>query len=248
MSKADDMDHGGIPTRVIHESYVDLVNAMRGYYRADQQGSDVDKQRAHSTLQNDVLSFFEVLRPYLATKDSMQPYWQGEVPDYDGHDGTAILWQQSKRVPVSVEHLRKEAGDDWQQKPMEWLHEQIAAANPELNGNAKIDAVHYESDADALLLKVNQYQVGLHHLDGKYDMEQTVVERGGSFMRHKAQRETMKRKMPVNKLFNAAHALEEAAERMNLLTEIKEERAKYLAGGDTNDHPEPFGDAKKPLD
>lgn len=217
MSQADD-PHPGIPTRVIHESYVEMLNGMRQYYRAEQQGSQNHMQRAHADLQHKVLSFFEVLRPYLKSKNAVEEYWQGKPPDYSGNDGVAVLDSQTHRVPVDTDKLDK----DWKNRSMEWLHEQAVNSQPMLNGNAKIEDLYHDSDSGTLLLQVNQYQTGLSQLDGKYNLTATKVNRGSSYMRSHSSTETQKRKLPVDKLFAAAHALEEAADRLGKLAEIDE--------------------------
>lgn len=219
MSQSEDTATG-IPTRLIHESYVEMMQAITTYYRADQEGTGQHIEQAHARVQQRVLGFFEVLRPYLRTKNSVEDYWAGEIPDYDDDTGTAILASQTRNVPVSTEYLDQAADREWQEMPMDWLEEQVRANHPELNGNSRIEAVHHEPDQGTLLLKVRQYQVGLKQLDGKFHMQQTQVQRGSGYMRHESSETTVKKKLPIKKLFNAAHALEEAAESLGMLSNV----------------------------
>lgn len=216
MSGSNDEKASGIPMRVVHESYVEMLNAMRRYYRADQEGSKQTRKRAQSNLQHKILSFYEVLRPYLKKKSGGKKYWEGEIPDYDDDSGTAVLRTQTKRVPIPTEKLP----DEWQDKKMSWLEEQIKNVDPSLNGNSRIGDIHHEEEQGVLLLLVKQYQAGLKHLEDKYDMTVKRIERGSEYLRHHKNTRSDRRSLNIDLLMRAARSLEEAADDMGALAEL----------------------------
>jgi hypothetical protein len=152
--------HSGIPTRAIHEAYLNMQMSLKEYRQAKDGIGAKSQDKAHGELQQDVLTFFELLKPHIRKEPSLQVWWEGELPNYNGdgsppdpEDGKGIIHYQVKSDPVELDELETtqiEGLQDW--------HEGL-----NLNGNRRIIGV--AGMGDTALIRYHQYQKGLKHLD-----------------------------------------------------------------------------------
>jgi len=71
----------GLPTRAIHDAYLNLQQAHREFRQARNNTSETH-DRAHARYQDAVITFYELIRPHLQRKSAMGKFWHGELPDY----------------------------------------------------------------------------------------------------------------------------------------------------------------------
>ena len=78
----EETTNSGIPTRAIHDAYLNLQQTHREYRRA--RDNDLDTHGPQGRFQDAVLTFYELVRPHLKHETSLSEYWTGNVPDYAG--------------------------------------------------------------------------------------------------------------------------------------------------------------------
>ncbi|MFW5900392.1 MAG: hypothetical protein ACOCTH_01280 [Halodesulfurarchaeum sp.] len=114
MSDQDPRDTG-IPTRAIHEAYLEMQRTHRDYRRARDNNLDTDGPQGE--LQDAVLTFYELVRPHLKHESGLSDYWSGHIPDYAGwnfntkaeaveyvrENGTGVYQVQVHPTTVQVE-------------------------------------------------------------------------------------------------------------------------------------------------
>lgn len=205
----------GIPTRAIHESYLDMQRALKEYRRATDRGSQHARDRAHGELQDAVLTLYEMLRPHLRENSSVSDYWEGAPPSYPGDngtvpdpaDGTAILsWQVH---PRSVD---LNGSDPPKNGSLRAWHDAL-----DLPESVRVQQVYPVSD-DGYMVRYQAYEMGLAHLDDWQTQFRTVQTEIGGFMGARPSERQVRQRVPIEKLRRAARALADAANMLGFLS------------------------------
>lgn len=211
----DNPDPSGIPTRALHEAYVDLQRALKRYRTAKDRGDQRDIDQAHGSVQESVLTFYELLRPYLKNEDAITSYWEGEPPRYkedgqppDIEDGKGIL-QTQRRTQV----VNKPDGLTVEETPLRELHRQL-----DLNENVRIQSAI--DNGDTLLVTVESYQLGLRNLDEWETKYQPKTQDAGGFMKGVTTTQYRRARIDMQRLKRAARELSSVAEQLNALSKF----------------------------
>jgi len=209
-------NHSGIPTRAIHESYLDMQRSLKQYRdakdRQDQHGID----KSHGELQQNVLTFYELLRPHLKQEKAVEGYWFGRLPSYnrdptqppDPEDGEGIIHVQTKRDVVElngqVENVDEfETLKDW--------HDALS-----MNGNTRITGI--ARNGNMAVVTLQEYQKGLHHLDQWETKYTRTVRQKEGFMSDKTEKTIERQRIPIDRLKRAARELATAADELKFLS------------------------------
>lgn len=229
-----DDQHSGLPTRAIHEAYLDVQQALRQYREARDRGAATD--RAHARLQHSVLTLYELLRPHLRAADVVADYWTGTPPDYPGDgvapdpdDGAGVLHVQRRTASLSLDGDRdpERLAVDGGAIDAAAL-ETLAEWHDELGLSDDIRLVGVAVNGDVAMLRYDAYQLGLRQLD---DWGTVVVERErylGGFLAGRTASTRERRRVDVPRLRRAARELAQAADELNLLTEVQESSLKMI--------------------
>jgi len=225
MAQQDDRDTG-IPTRAIHEAYLNLQQAHRGFRQARTDGAGEDS--AHAEFQDAVLTFYELIRPHLKRKSAMSHFWHGELPDYP-----ARPWD-------SVEHAKQY---NMQYGTAIWgaqRHTQSAATSPNVgdasaiaDGEGSLAGWHEElqlgdmqrvvatEQGDAVLTWIElRFVGGLKQLDSWETRKTRSREQQDGFLAGQTTTRVDLQYVDVWKLTQAKRLLAEAADKMNLLSRV----------------------------
>lgn len=235
-------EHSGVPTRAIHEAYLDMQRSLKAYKDAKDSLQDARINRAHREVQSSTTTLFEFLRPYIKQGDTSADYWNGEVPPYpsdklepDIADGVAILQVQRRNEPFTVNNnLNLENGVDNKK-----LHDQLG-----LNDDTRICGVSQQGDV--VFVAYQAYMMGLKHIDKWETTRRTQTVQKGGFMSDKTQQKVQARRVDMPKLKRAARSLNNVCHDLGLLAQVQESRDSYHAASDDVEHAEPYGTAKKP--
>lgn len=211
MSNAD-QDHaaGGstIPTRVIHEAFVNSKHARQGYIQA--RKSDQGLEPARRQLQQAVLAYYEVLREYI--KEHLEDYWHGKLPT-NGNEGIAIFGyaDTTADVPLSDFEPNGSLKDD-------------APINRDLGHHQQIQGLaDINHDAGIATLRIRNYRAGLKQLEDTFN--QTTVkhtQKKGSPLGNRVVTKEKSQQLDAGLLFTAARCLDEATKELGLLAEVEE--------------------------
>lgn len=210
-----DSEPTGIPTRAIHEAYLDMQRALKQHRRATDRGGHAEQQRAHGELQDAVLTLYEMLRPHIKHNSGVESYWSGEPPSYphNGHppdpkDGTAIISWQIHPDTYQLNGINPE-----QQRGLADWHDEIGIAD-----SVRLHDIQLEEGV--AMIRYQTYEMGLRRLDEwRTEFQSTQTELGG-FMGHKTREDPQRRRVPIDKLRRAARELAEAAEELGALSEF----------------------------
>jgi len=219
-----DDTHSGIPTRAIHEAYLDMHRALKAHREARDQGNERARHQAHGQLQSNVVTLFDQLLPHLQDESALDGYWNGELPKYPGNghppdpiDGKGILQVQQKTQNLNlngdmeavqnIQSLR-----DWDEyvkdrDDLTWLNGNMRVVNPVvLDGGAMVQYHHYE--------------MGLKNIkDWQTDVVSKVVDKGG-FMGGDRKTEFVRQRVDFNRLENAVRELSKAANKLGALSDF----------------------------
>lgn len=213
---SQDESHSGIPTRAIHESYLDMQRALKAYREAKDAQNQHRMQDAHGDLQQSVLTFYELLRPHLKNESAVKDWWNGKPPNYnhngtppDPDDGKGVLQVQTENMTIS---LNGEVNPEKLSTLEDW-HEAIG-----LNGTTRI--VGIAGAGDGVFVKKHNYQLGLRHLDSWETKYKRVQKPKSGFMSHKTEETIEKQRIPIDRLRRAARELSEVAEKLGALSDF----------------------------
>ena len=219
----------GIPTRAIHESYLTLQQSHRKYRQAKSMGRDT--QREHAEFQDAVLTFYELIRPHLKRKSSMEKFWAGKLPDYPERayqsverarqyyiDGGIAVWELQEHTQVAATANVNSGGSatavaDGSGDLADW-HEQL-----NLGANQRLVSIGRHEEQ--LVYKELRAVRGLRQVDGWDTREKTRRESAGGFMAGETSEHVDLKHVPVRKLTKAKRLLAEAADKMSLLSQIQ---------------------------
>lgn len=210
----------GIPTRAIHEAYLDVQQSLREYREATDRGTTADRDRAHGELQEAVLTFYELLRPHLRDHAAVDGYWDGEPPSYNGNasapdpdDGKGVLHVQRRTEKVDLRQINTDVLADGGTPSLKELHDLF-----DMNGQARVVGLAAPSqDTPVALLQYDVYQLGLRELDEwKTQYVETKSDMGG-FLGGKQQTEYDRQRVDIDRLKRAARELAEVADKIGFL-------------------------------
>lgn len=216
-------EHSGIPTRAIHEAYLEMQRALKQYRQAKDRGQPDRIDRAHGNVQETVLTFYEMLRPPLKNNTAVDDYWHGKPPKYkhngtppDPEDGKAILHIQQKNDIFDTRQLTTqdlETLQDW--------HDALGLNDKtRIIGVAKGGGSHEIVPAGSALVTYQTYQLGLRNLDSwetKY--EETETDFGG-FMGGRTKTDYRRARIDIQRLQRASRSLGEVADKLGLHARI----------------------------
>ena len=226
----DDTRDTGIPTRAIHESYLNLQQAHRQYRNA-RSSPTTPERPAHGDFQDAVLTFYELLRPHLKRKSALQSYWVGEIPDYPGQAfenyaqarryytqrGTAVwaVQRHPQVTPLTGDAATATVTDGGPPAPGEW-HERLDRGD-----RTRIVAAEPDREQNVLNWVEFRFEAGLRQLDG-WDTRRVEHEdrREDGFLVGESQTRTELRHVDIGKLQRAKRLLAEAADKMSLLAHV----------------------------
>jgi hypothetical protein len=228
MANHDDKDTG-IPTRAIHEAYLNLQQAHRQFRRAKDNPAR-DETPAHADFQDAVLTFYELARPHLKRKSGMRRFWEGKLPNYPDtpwesteqakqhceRAGTAIwtLQEHVQSVPAAADNTGNGAAIADGAGSLREYHDQLG-----LTDRQRIVAVKHQDGV--LLWKELRAVAGLQQLD-RWDTRETRERKSGSgFMAGETHPSVSLTYVPVWKLTKAKRLLAEAADKLNLLSRVE---------------------------
>lgn len=211
-------DSTGIPTRAIHEAYLDMQRSLKRYRTARDKGTEAQIDDAHGDVQETVLTFYELLRPHLKDKES---YWEGQLPPYNGDTppdpdrATGVLQVQEHKqtidwenVPIdpeiSVEDLREASLQEW--------HDHL-----NLNGSVRLTGVM--PNQNGVFVSSQRYQIGLRQLDSWMTKYRTKQAKLGGFLGSTKTEKKERVRVKIPKLKRAARELSDAAKEMGFLPE-----------------------------
>jgi len=79
----DDTPRPGLAAQAIQESHLSMEKAHRQFRRARDEGEHVvGDEDPKAAYQDAVMTFYELLRPYLKSESQLEAYWNGHIPDY----------------------------------------------------------------------------------------------------------------------------------------------------------------------
>lgn len=224
---SEDSRDTGIPTRAIHESYLNLQESHREYRRARDDPSRATRP-AHAAFQDAVLTFYELIRPHLKRKSGVSKFWGGELPEYPGQWFKST--QQAKRY-----YSQGIAIWDLQKHPNQYrLPSESAAAAPATDGGELLPADYHEMcnvpdtvriiavdpGEGSMFCRELRPVAGLKQLDSWETREVKHREQGDGFMASETSETTELRFVNVGKLTKAKRLLAEAADKMSLLSRV----------------------------
>lgn len=214
--------HSGIPTRAIHEAYLDMQRALKRYRKAKDSRTQGMIDDAHGDVQEGVLTFYELLRPHIKNNDAINGYWEGELPSYnddgipDPEEGRGVLQVQQhnqtldwEEVPIDsnvrTEELREASLQEW--------HNHL-----NLNGSVRLTGVM--PNENGLFISSQRYQIGMRELDSwmtEFRTKQTDI---GGFLGSTSQEKQERVRKDMPKLKRAARELSDIAEKLGALSEF----------------------------
>lgn len=210
----------GIPTRAIHEAYLEVQSALKEYRTAKDRGSKDEQDIAHGRVQESVVTFYEMLRPHIKDNSTADGYWDGEPPKYnrngeppDPEDGIAVLQVQRRTDHADIDQL-----DDADVESLETFEEWHEALG--MNGDARLVGVVGDYD-DGLVIQYDTYQLGLRHLDSWETKYQPKSEDLGGFMSGKVTTSQRRARIDMQRLKRAARELAQAAGKLGFLSSKK---------------------------
>lgn len=212
MAYDEDKD-SGIPTRAIHEAYLDMQRALKQYRQARDRSSQAAEEQAHGELQDAVLTLYEMLRPHLRSNKSVEKYWEGRPPSYpagqapDPDDGTAVLsWQ------VHPQSYQLNGADPTKLSNLQQWHDALDLAE-----SVRIQAL--QPNGSQVFVQYQTYEMGLRHLDSWQTQFQTISKDVGGFFSGRSTPQTVRQRVPIDKLRRAAWALADTANSLGFLSE-----------------------------
>jgi len=218
----------GIPTKAIHESYLALQQAHRDWRRARDFNGDERQQRI--AFQDQVLTFYELLRPHLRHESGLRSYWQGEIPsypddplpdvdaavDYYATEGTAV-WQLQRQpgdapIPGGSQQTLTDGG----------LPETLAGWDDVLGlpDDARLLAIKPEPELGTAIYLAAMPVAGLKQLDNWGTRKITQTEDQSGFLGGQTVEREVREPMPAAWSEEAKRLLVEAADQMALLSEV----------------------------
>ncbi|MFW5900408.1 MAG: hypothetical protein ACOCTH_01360 [Halodesulfurarchaeum sp.] len=224
----DDTHDSGLPTRAIHDAYLNLQQAHREYRRA--RDNDQDTKQPQGVFQDAVLTFFELVRPHLKHESALSDYWAGNVPDYAGwspdspQDAAAYVREHGTGIYQVQKHVDTRKIRDEEQKVItdggidtfeEW-HRFLGLSDSERLVSVKGDDQSGELFVSLLRVAV----LPLRDLDHWQARIRKHRKTGDGFMASETSVSTEIEYEPELKLITAKRLLVEAADKLGALSEF----------------------------
>ena len=222
-------DHSGIPTRLIHEAYVEVIQSLNRYRAAKDAQNQRQLQRHHGDLQQSVLTLFDTLQSHLKEEPALQDWWKGRPPAYNG-DGTppdpdkgrGILQVQQTTRTVSITDLDTDPAEletlkDW--------HEALG-----LNGSIRLAGV--TGMGESAFLTVQQYHMGLRNLKDWETKYTRKTKQKTGFMSDKTTETVERQRIPIDRLKRASYELADVANKLGLLSDVDAGGSEIIRGFD----------------
>lgn len=222
---AYDEEPTGIPTRAIHEAYLDVQRALKQFRRASDAGAGPARDRAHGDVQDAAITLYEMLRPHIRHAPSVDAYWDGAPPDYprtgeppDPDDGTAVLSWQTHHDTVGHDALELNGAES--PADIEGLREWHAALP--MAETARVRGV--QSVQGGVLVSYHTYTMGLRHIDN-WETEFTERETSlGGFMAGKTTTTTDRRRVPIEQLQRASRELGAVMDKLGMHARVESDQ------------------------
>ena len=229
--------------KAVEQAYLTLQDAFREYRRwRDFGGGGGGFDRPDIRLQDSILTFHELLRPYIRNNPSLKPYWEGAIVEHP---------QGQHDTPrEAIQYYREHSHGIWQAQTHDWVLETgTQATTASAPAEAATDGGQIEpntladwhdvlglADSVRLLQLLNTGSewvviegrfavVGLRDLDSWRVYESTTRETGEGFMSSQTSTDRSYESEPNAKLETAARMLVEVADKLNVI-------AKYDTGDD----------------
>lgn len=220
-------DHSGIPTRAIHEAYIEMQRALQTYRNAKDAQRQGALSSAHGELQSGVLTLYEMIRPHLKKEPALGDWWEGRLPNYPGEynppdpdEGRGVLHVQQTRRQVDLTNVDPDELESFK----EW-HDAL-----ELNGSVRIAGI--AGLGDKVLVTVQEYQKGLRHLDSwetKYTRKKTQK---SGMMSDKTTETVERQRIPIDRLKRSARELSDVVNELGLLSQVDAGGSEIIRGFD----------------
>lgn len=219
---ASDEEQSGIPTRAVHEAYLDMQRALKRYRTARDKGTPAQVDSAHGDVQESVLTFYELLRPHIKNNDAVKDYWEGELPSYNGNgtpdpeDGKGVLQVQQHREALDWEDVPIDSNvksEDLREADLQEWHDYL-----NLNGSVRLTGVM--PNQNGLFVSSQRYQIGMRQLDEWVTDFRTKQTELGGFLGSTKTEEKERVRKNISKLKRAARELSDIAEQLGALSEF----------------------------
>ena len=219
-------DQSGIPTRAIHEAYLNLQQTHHEYRRARDRGEDTHLHRGE--FQDAILTFFELVRPHLIHETSLSDYWHGDIPDYTGwdfdSDREALSYIREKGTGVyqvqqhtDLFEVNQQVLTDGGVQGFDTWHELLGLSDRE-----RLIAIEPASTERKYYGKVLRIALlGLRDLDHWKATITRERKQGDGFMASETTVTTRRQFEPEQKLVTAKRLLVEAADKLGALSDFE---------------------------
>ena len=224
--------------KAVEQSYLQLQDAFREYrrWRDLGGGGPGDLEQPDIRLQDAILTFYELLRPYVRNNPSLKAYWEGAIVEYPQ--------AQHEREADAIQYYLEHSHGIWQAQTHKWkLPTQTPTAQAVQPAGAATDGGHIEfstlsewhkelglSDSVRILQLIDVggewvvvegrfAVVGLRDLDSWRVYEHKTREVSDGFMASKSEIETVFKAEPNRKLETAARMLVEVADKLGVIAE-----------------------------
>lgn len=224
----EDTRDTGIPTRAIHEAYLNLQQSHREYRRARDTPSR-NERPAHADFQDATLTFYELIRPHLKRKSGLAKFWHGQLPDYPGQafaseDAARNYYRQGIGVWGLQKHVetRPAPGGDAAASAAttDGGRTSLAEFHQQFDLPDTVRVIAFDREDSVLVWKELRAVAGLKQLDSWDTRETRQRDKQGGFMASETTETTQLRYVPVERLTTAKRLLAEAADKMSLLSRV----------------------------
>jgi len=226
--------------KAVEQAYLSLQDAFRQYRRWRDLGGFEAAEGAEKpdiALQDSILTFYELLRPYIRNNPSLQMYWKGAIVEYPDN--------QHPSPAAAIQYYRENSHGIWQIQEHKWSLSQ-ATQQTDSGGSATAVADGGESqnesleslrdwhrmlglsdsvrilqltsvDGDWMVIEGRFAVLGLRDLDNWRIYENSERSSGDGFMSSKTSTDTTYEAEPNRKLETAARMLGEVADKLNVI-------------------------------
>jgi hypothetical protein len=225
--------------KAVEQAYLSLQDAFRKYRRWRDLGGFEAAEGAEKpdiALQDSILTFYELLRPYIRNNPSLQMYWKGAIVEYPDSQHTSPA--------AALQYYRENSHGIWQIQKHEWSLSQATQNAGGGSATAVADGgeTNHDSpetlqdwhralglsdsvrilqlaaiDDDWMVIEGRFAVVGLRDLDNWRIYENNERTTGDGFMSSKTSTDTSYEAEPNRKLETAARMLSEVADKLNVI-------------------------------
>lgn len=246
----EDTNGGRLSARVVEEGYVKLQETMQKYRQARDQGNaaagfapDVDPTLV---LQNEVQTFFSLVRPYVKDAPQLEEYWWGALATYPDQPHPSVsaafdyysehsvgVWQsQQHTTAVPAAKLQQQTVDgsnqavaDGGERPSlkEWHKRLNLSSNTRILG---VEQTEGDDEFEGYYCLEGRFAVlGLREIENWRVKTRTERIQGNGFMSGETSKRETREPEPAKKVETAANMLIEVADELSAI-------ATYTPSGD----------------